>query len=360
MRTPQRRFEPAVIERLFREPYRFQYCQAVRLLELWLRRQGMREDGVLTGVLKFRNSLSLGFPASELAAVETETADVEPSAAALNDAAQSGALKYVRLTPTFMGLTSSCGVLPAHYTERLAEHQLYQRDDGPRAFLDTFSNRSLAMFYEAWRKYRLEFKYQLDGNDRFLPLLLSLAGLGNASLRARLERDAEGGVRDESLGYFAAALRHRPTSAAQLGKLLSEYFAKTVAVEQFVGAWYPVPEAQQTTLGRPDATLGVGAMAGARVWQRDLRLRLVVGPLDHAGFSAFLPGGVAARALRSVLSMFTGVTLEYEVEVVLRAKDVRSTVLGRDSQARLGWDAFLVDGAQFEDRRDVRYLLPET
>jgi type VI secretion system protein ImpH len=359
MPTPQRRFEPAVIERLFREPYRFEYCQAVRLLELWLKRQGVREEGLVTGFLRFRNSLSLGFPASELAAIDAEPPDIGANTRELGEAARSGTLKYVRLTPTFMGFTSCSGVLPAHYTERLAEHQLYQRDDGPRAFLDTFSNRSLAMFYEAWRKYRLEFKYQLDGRDRFLPLLLSLGGLGNVSLRARLDGEGQGAVRDESLGYFAAALRHRPTSAAQLGKLLSEYFGKAVAVEQFVGAWYPVPDAQQTTLGRPNATLGVGAMAGARVWQRDLRLRLVVGPLDHTGFSAFLPGGMAARALRSVLSMFTGVTLEYEVEVVLRAKDVHNVALRADSQARLGWDTFLVDGAQAHDRRDVRYLLPD-
>jgi type VI secretion system protein ImpH len=359
MPTPQRRFEPAVIERLFREPYRFDYCQAVRLLELWLKRQGLGEDRLVTSYLRFRNSLSLGFPASELAAMDTEPPGLEPNARALGEAARSGALKYVRLTPTFMGFTSSSGVLPAHYTERLAEHQLYQRDDGPRAFLDTFSNRSLAMFYEAWRKYRLEFNYQVDGRDRFLPLLLSLAGLGNASLRARLEAEAHGVVRDESLGYFAAALRHRPTSAAQLGRLLSEYFGKTVTVEQFIGAWYPVPERQQTTLGHPDATLGVGAMAGARVWQRDLRLRLVVGPLDHAGFTAFLPGGLAARALRSLLSMFTGAALEYEVEVVLRASDVHNVALRQDSQARLGWDTFMVAGRQEHDRRDVRYLLPE-
>jgi type VI secretion system protein ImpH len=359
MPTPQRRFEPPVIERLFREPYRFEYCQAVRLLELWLKRQGMRQEGLVTGFLKFRNSLSLGFPASELAAMDPEPTDLAINAQALGDAARSGALRYVRMTPTFMGFTSSSGVLPAHYTERLAEHQQYQRDDGPRAFLDTFSNRSLAMFYEAWRKYRLEFKYEVDGRDRFLPLLLSLGGLGHASLRSRLEGEEHGAVRDESLGHFAAALRHRPTSAAQLGKILTEYFGKTVAVEQFIGAWYPVPEAQQTTLGRPDATLGVGAMAGARVWQRDLRLRLVVGPLDHAGFSAFLPGGLAARALRSVLSMFTGLTLEYEVEVVLRARDVHNVALKQDSQARLGWDAFLVEGPQNEDRRDVRYLLPD-
>lgn len=347
MRTAKRRLEPAVIERLFKEPYRFQFFQAVRLVELWLRRRGIAGDGLAANYLRFQNSMSLGFPASELEAI----AVVPPEASA-----DPSALRYVRITPSFMGFLGCTGVLPPHYTERLAQHQLYQRDDGPRAFLDALSNRSLIMFYEAWRKYRLEFKYRLDGRDEFLPLLLSLAGLGSASLRQRLDGE---GIRDESLGHFAASLRHRPASASQLARVLSDYFGQPISIEQFAGAWYEVPRDQQTMLGGAEAVLGAGAMAGARAWQRDLRLRLAVGPLDHAGFDAFLPGGPAARALRSMLSMFTGVTLEYEVEVVLRAADVRGARLLDGEGGRLGWDAFLVSGPQTRERRDVCYLLPD-
>jgi type VI secretion system protein ImpH len=136
-------------------------------------------------------------------------------------------------------------------------------------------------------------------------------------------------VLDESIGYFAAAIRHRPASSTQLARVLTEYFGQPVAAEQFVGHWYDVPPAQQTILGDATAVLGLGAMAGVRVWQRDLRLRLVIGPLDRASFDAFLPGGLAARALRAMLTLFTGVTLEYEVELVLRAADVREVPQGR-------------------------------
>jgi type VI secretion system protein ImpH len=233
---------------------------------------------------------------------------------------------------------------------------MYQREDGPRAFLDAFSNRSLAMFYEAWCKYRLELKYEVSGQDSFLPLLLGLAGFGNESLRARLADAQDGAVLDESLGYFAASIRHRPASAVQVARVLSEYFGQPVRADQFIGCWYDVPPAQQTTLGGANVVLGEGAMAGERVWQRDLRLRLVIGPLDYASFVAFLPGGLAARALKSLLTMFTGVSLEYEVELVLRAADVASVVLaGEAAAARLGWDTWLVTGAQTQDRHDVRY-----
>jgi type VI secretion system protein ImpH len=346
MFAKKRRFEPAVIERLFKEPWRFEYFQAVRLLELWLKRQRQSGADPVAQVLRFRNSTSHRFPASQLEAIRGEEGE------------QPGVYKYIHVTPAFMGLLGCSGVLPSHYTERVAEHEVRDKDEGPRAFLDTFSNRSLALFYEAWRKYRLPFKYQLEGRDSFLPLLLGLAGFGNAALRKRLAHGKHGAVLDESIAYFAAAIRHRPASSTQVARVLSEYFGQPIVAEQFVGHWYAVPPEHQTILSQSTAVLGAGAMAGVRVWQRDLRLRLVVGPLDYDSFNAFLPGGLGARALRSMLTLFTGLTLEYEVELVLRAADVREVTLKEGSTiGRLGWDAYLVSGSQEQDRQDVRYEL---
>ena len=358
MPTQKRRFEPAVIERLFKEPYRFEYFQAVRMLELWLRKHGAPQHGLVANFLRFQNSTSLRFPASQLEAIQAEPRTIEPSVAALGEALRSSTLKWIRVTPTFMGLLGNHGVLPVHYTERIAEQQFNEKDDSARAFLDTFSNRSLALFYEAWRKYRLHLKYELGGKDSFLPLLLGLAGVGNPALRRRLSRPEHGAVLDESLAYFAASLRQRPVSAVQMARVLSEYFGQPIRVEQFVGAWYGVPPVQQSTLGCDSATLGTRAIAGERVWQRDLRLRLVVGPLDRAGFEAFLPGGLGARALKSLATMFTGLALEYEVELVLRAADVQGASLSGERHAgRLGWGTYLVAGPQKEDRKDVHYAL---
>jgi type VI secretion system protein ImpH len=356
MHATKRRFEPAVIERLFEEPYRFEYFQAVRMLELWLKRHGTAQQGMVANFLRFQNSTSLNFPASQLEAIQTEPRDMARDSRALGAALKSAELKYIRITPAFMGLLGGNGALPAHYTERIAAHVLYEKDEGPRAFLDTFSNRSLALFYEAWRKYRLELKYQVDGKDTFLPLLLSLAGLGNASLRKRLTDEDGGGLLDESIGYFSAAMRHRPASAVQISRVLAEYFGQPIKAVQFIGCWYDVPASQQTTLGGANAVLGAGAMSGSRVWQRDLRMRLEIGPLKRASFDAFLPGGSAARALKSMLTMFTGVSLEYEVQLVLAAADVESASLADErSGGRLGWDTFLVSEPQQEDRKDVRY-----
>ena len=361
MHTTKRRFEPCVIERLFAEPQRFEYFQAVRMLELWLRRHGVPQEGAVANFLRFQNSVSLGFPASQIEALQPEPRELARDAGTLGAALARAELKYIRITPAFMGMLGMAGSLPAHYTERIAAHQLFDKDDGPRAFLDTFSNRALALFYEAWRKYRLELKYQIKGKDGFLPLLLSLAGLGHAALQGRHAEGSDGsqgGLLDDTIGYFCGALLHRPTSAGSIARVLSEYFGQPVSAEQFVGSWYSLPLMQQSSLGGANAVLGAGAVVGTRAWQRDLRLRLTVGPLDRASFASFLPGGKAACVLARLLTMFTGVTLEYEIELVLVAADVEPIRLqsGR-SCGRLGWDTFLGATAGAHDRHDVRYAI---
>lgn len=338
MQTAQRRSEPGVITQLFERPQRFEFFQAVRLLEHWLRRDAVPIEQTLSHFLRFENSLSQGFPASQIEALTLEQGEDQ-----------------VRLTPAFMGLLGVSGTLPATYTERIAAQALFARDEGPRAFLDTFSSRAVALFFEAWRKYRLELRYELSGKDAFLPLLLALGGVGNAALRERLADEGEG-VRDESLAHFCGALMQRPVAAGTVARVLSEYFGEPIAIEQFVGAWYPLPLAQQSQLGAANAVLGASAVVGERAWQRDLRLRLRAGPLGRAAFDAFLPGAPAARALARLLTMFTGLTLEVEIELVLRAADVHGICLdsGR-SGGRLGWDSFL--GTTGRDRNDVRYTL---
>jgi len=356
MPTTKRRFEPSVVQRLLATPYRFQFFQSVRLIELWFKNRGVGSEQMLSNHIRFANRISLGYPASEVESLAVFPSEPDASVVESELAMQSEAFKHFSLTPTFMGFLGGNGALPNHYTERVAAHQALEKDEGPRAFLDTFSNRALALFYRAWRKYRLELHYdQAEGKDGFLPLLLSLSGLGQSSLHSRLGSDGEG-VLDESIARFAAAVRQRPTSAALLQRVLSEYFAVPIALEQFVGMWYHVPREHQTQLGSTNAVLGTAAMVGSRVWQRDLRVRLRVGPLARADFEQFLPRAKAAVALQKILTLFTGVCLEYEVQLVLRSSDVSGARLGANDQSgRLGWDLFLTSKPEVQDRADVCY-----
>jgi type VI secretion system protein ImpH len=355
MLAAKRRFEPGVIQRLLDEPYRFQFFQAIRMLELWLKQNGIPLETAVADYIRFKNRTSLSFPASELEALAPYPALPQKNAARLLAALQAGELAHISITPSFMGFLGGNGTLPAHYTERIAEHLLFEKDEAPRAFLDTFSNRAVALFYQAWRKYRLELKYELGGQDHFLPLLLSLAGAGQEALQHRLAEDDEG-ILDQSVGYYATALRQRPASAAYMARILSEYFAVAIKIEQFIGHWYEVPSQQQTQLGASNATLGSEAMVGARVWQRNLRMRVMIGPLTRTEFEIFLPGRNAARSLEKMLTLFTNCCLEYEVQLILSKHHVQGTRLDAASRSgRLGWDSFLMTEEALEDRKDVRY-----
>ena len=377
MPTPQRRQPLAVIARLLAEPHRFGFFQAVRLLDRWF---GKRERGgsaaVLSNRLRFRNSMSLSFAASEIA--ELRVIDAVPAAIDLELPTVAGALdevldatltpaapatprpeaiERIELTPAFMGLLGVAGALPTFYTEMLAERETYHRDTAARAFLDIFQHRAVALFYEAWRKHRLPVQYEADRRNHFLPLVLALAGVGQRGLRDRLHGD-EGGVADDTLAYFCGVLQQRPVSAGMVRQLLAEYFRVPVAVDQFVGRWFTLPAASATSLGMANAVLDASAVVGERVWQRDLRLRLTLGPMARAQFHRFLPGGKAALALRELLTLLTGVALEYEVRLALRADAVQGTRLdaaGAGAGAHLGWDSFLVTEAQQHDRHDAGY-----
>ena len=354
MSATQRRIQPSVEERLLAEPYRFEFFQAVRMLELSLKAQGVNADQALTGNIRFENSLSLSFPPSEIESLRAQSTATEA------DRIDNGAVpeqKRFYLTPSFMGFTGPNGTLPRHYSERLIAHQLYKRDRAPAAFLDTYSNRAVALFYSAWKKYRPELAHESKGKNGFLPLLMALSGLGYSSLRDRLSQSSTG-IEDESLAFYAGALRHRPMSAVYLQSLLSDYFQVNIKIRQFVGRWYSLPKEHRSSLGLANAELGVSALAGQRVWQRDLRIGLNIGPLNKKDFARFLPKEVAARALEQVLKMLVGLTLEFEVQLILRADDVGSCDLSdHRSSGRLGWDTFLTTAQQTRNRSDARYTL---
>jgi len=328
-----------VIPDLLERPQRYEFFQAVRLLVRWLGRQGIAPDHAL-GLIRFRNSLALSFPAGEIEAIACTT----EGAPAIN------------VTPALMGLLGVTGALPLHYTERFAAWEAASRDGGARAFLDLFSSRQVTLFYRAWCKYRVRHPGD-GGHDRFLPLLLAFAGAPCAAIeRASGARSADGlDPAILSQARFAAALRSRVVSAELIAGVLRAYFQVPVSIEQFSGRWDLLALGERTLLARGNCELGAGATAGGRLLRPELGMRVRLGPLERRDFVRFLPGAAGSRALAALLDRFA-IELPYrELQVVLRRADVGAVSL--DGATRLGLDGFMCTASGGRDRDDVCYLL---
>jgi type VI secretion system protein ImpH len=349
MPATQRRTDQSVIQRLLDEPQRFEFFQAVRIAVAWLGEQGIPPDRALAEYLRFQNSLSLGFPPSQIEALQAVAGGPIADQASLRRAVREQQGLQIRITPTFMGFLGAHGALPPHYTERINAWQTAEHDEAPRAFLDMLSNRMLALFYEAWRKHRVE---QRTDEDGLLPLLLALVGFR----RGAAINNADG-VCDEAVALYAGLLQQRTVSSLVLARLLSGYLGVPIRVEEAIGHWNPMAPGEQSCLGVANATLGEDTMLGENSWRPDLRARLVLGPLDKPGFDRFLPDAAGARTLHRMLSLFGAPTVTFEIVLVLQAEAVRPVCLvgGAEPVARLGLDSFMLGGPAGGDRADMRY-----
>ena len=120
MQTAQRRIDPGVVEQFLDEPHRFEFFQAVRLLEKWFAQQSPstvgRSGDIVAQRISFRNSLSLSFPPSEIHGAQSYDDEGLPlkEKAQRTTALEAGSLDKVDITPAFFGLLGGQGALPLH------------------------------------------------------------------------------------------------------------------------------------------------------------------------------------------------------------------------------------------------------
>ncbi|MGK5077797.1 type VI secretion system baseplate subunit TssG [Janthinobacterium sp. HLX7-2] len=338
MPRAQRRHHASVIAQLFDAPQRFACVQALRLLLAWLAEHGIDEEAALANIVRFDNSVSLSFPASQIEALAT---DGISDADALLQALLSGHSQQVHFTPTFMGLLGSHGVLPSHYSERIAAAPNSERDNGARAFLDLFSSRAIALFYQAWNKYRIEHG---PLRQAFLPSLLALAGC----------RPGSGGG-DEAIAVYSGLLQPRNVSSIVMARILGDHSGVPFQVSEASGAMAPLAPREQTALGGVNAVLGQRAIVGERCRRPDLAVRLRIGPLTAQQHASFLPRAPASMALQQMLMLFGHPLLIYNIVLVLRASDVHGLSLSATTHGALGCNSFLGSDATARPRDDMHY-----
>ena len=344
MRASQRCNQPGVIDRLLAKPWRFDLVQALRLIQLWLRRNGhAREDAMLRHV-RFRNSLSMSFPASQIEALSVMGENPIATSGALQAALVNDELKTITFTPAFLGFFGVNGMMPNFYTDDIVDQIHATKYEGTRAFFDVFYNRTMALYFEAACKHRVQHRLDDTGTAAILPMQLALAGK---------QRSTDSTV-DTVAAHYAALLRHRPVSASLIEGILADYFDLPIRVEQFVGGYDQLGKGEHCILGMQCATLGAGAVLGERVRERHTRVRLHVGPLSIDDYERFLPDAPGAAALKQMLLLFATPTIQFELHLILRAAEVSPLRFDAPYGNRLGYDTCLVSRAALEDCSEFR------
>lgn len=304
---------------LYAEPYRFDFFQAVRILEL------LNPDAISAGqgsepekeAVRFRSRVGLDFPASEIQEITPPTAPGEPAG----------------MTVNFLGVAGAFGPLTHADTELLME-RIRAKDYTMRDFLDIFNHRLISLMYQVRKLHRVALTTQSPAETPLARYLYSLFGLGLEPLRGRMK------VPDHSLLYSAGILSQQPRSAAGLERLLSGHFGVGTRVRQLVGRWLELGRDQWTRIGvrGQHQRLGKTASMGTRIWDQQSAFEVRLGPLTLAQFQDFLPGGTAWKPLHELTRFYAGSQFQLAFRFTLQAAQVPEMRLGK---ARLGWTAWL-------------------
>ncbi|MFN2531635.1 MAG: type VI secretion system baseplate subunit TssG [Pyrinomonadaceae bacterium] len=323
MATEKRRTDPPLDEELFDEAFRFEFFQAVRLLERIEpdREPVGRDTPPSREVVRFRTRQTLSFPASEIYEI---TRDAEEPLEAQPD-----------MMVAFMGLTGPLGVLPHHYTELVMDRARY-KDTALWAFLDIFNHRMISLFYRMWEKHRFPVAYERGELDQFTSYLFDITGMGTGGLRGRSSFD------DQALIYYGGLVAQRPHSASAIAAIISDYFSVPARVVQFSGQWLSLDD-NVTRLGAAFSNLGVNTIAGSRVWDSQSKFRIRLGPLSFHEFKTFVPDGSAFRPINELLQHLVGLEFDFDLQLVLKAADVPPCQLRASSAdgPKLGWTSWL-------------------
>lgn len=253
-----------------------------------------------------------------------------------------------RLSQRFIGLFGPNGPLPLHLTEYARDRERHHRDASLSRFADMFHHRVVSLFYGAWAQSQPTVQFDRPESDRFSDYLGSLIGLGFPSLR-----DVD------SMHYlsklsFAGHLGSLPRHVNGLVSLVQGYFGVEAKVVEYIAHWMRIPKQDYLLLGDGslNGSLGQDSVIGERVWQRQDKFRLSLGPLSLDQYEAFLPTGKSFDALVAAIRNYVGMEYLWEINLILRKEEKPVTCLGKTG--KLGWTSWLKTGQQLDHVDDLR------
>jgi type VI secretion system protein ImpH len=310
----------SVTSELLKQGHAFSFFQAVRLLNLLCRvdSRSHKQEDQGRGTIRIRPELSLAFPASDIATIEELSL---PEAGFL-------------ITATFLGLYGTSSPLPTFYSEDLFD-DARESISSTRDFLDIIHQRLYQLLFRCWTKYR-QFLQVIEYQDpQEQERLYCLVGLGEKELR----QDSR---ESYSLIRYAGLFTQVPRSALGLETLLRDALGTaSVEVIPCINCRVKIPPDQTISLGISGTIVGESMFLGEEIDDRMGMFRLRIGPLTIDQFQSLLPGSPDNRRLNSLTRVYLMDSLEYDVELVVSAGEIKRARLGTSRWSRLGLDTWI-------------------
>lgn len=279
--------------------------------------------------VRFRPYPKLGFPSTELAAVEfdDERCDRPPT-----------------IRTTFLGLYGVDAVMPPHLIDDIVLRR--EGHEEVMAFLDLFNHRLTTLFYRAWRKYRYPSGFERvdDSTSRAL-LCLAGFGLGDKAASAGLP-----GAR--VLAMLGLMSQRTRTVEGLAGVVAMALPGAGVRVDERFPVWVRLDHqpglrsgSSSSACGDGGEGLGRGHVLGRRIKNRGEAVLLTLRPASVDQAHDLLPDAPLFRELKSVLRVYLGNKTDVVIRMEVSASIVPELTLGHAAgkvhQGRLAWTTLL-------------------
>lgn len=262
--------------------------------------------------VRFRPDPGMGFPASELKAVEVD---------------ERYPLRPATVRTRLLGLYGVDSPMPTVFLDDIAQRR--EGHEALEAFLDIFNHRIFTQFYRIWRKYSYPATFENGGTDATSQCLLGLIGLGIPGTAQQIATP---------ISRFLALLSvmRLPTRNAEgvdaLVKLLAPHTKTRVTAHwpQKVALAHPA----SLCASRP-VRLSVGTPLGSVGHDVNSQLHLALITEDLQEGSGWLPGGQLHDDLLVLLRVYLGWRCTAKLALSLPVRSLPPPVLGH-APIRLG------------------------
>lgn len=354
----------------FAEPWKFDFYQAVKLIEGWVRRNRIdfdepepepvgSVDDPAFDAMTFRSNISLAFRPSDVRSIDLDPRDSDRP----------------RMEVDFMSLTGARGPLPYFYTQLIRERRRLG-DTAMRDFFDIFNHRAISMLYRVRQRNRPTLQTGPVTDHPVARYLLSFCGLRGEALEELFTTYPESTepnappqkpVSARDLIYYAGLFWHRSRSMHGLEQLLSHYYAFPVKGRELQGRWITLADEARTVLttGKQHNRLGISAVAGSRIWDPQSGFELHLGPLGWRDFVDFLPSGSRFQSFSRLTKFYVRGAFDFSTRITVKAPEIypnRPPLSAKGNDLRLGWTTWLLTkpmpGDTVEARTSGKLITP--